>query len=436
MHKTEHTTQRVSGLQSMRKCEQALFCLLGDRLPQSADELASLTVREIATITEWLSRDGLCGYALSRISQLDVSVPEGLIAKLRRTAATEYLTWINSESAIRPLLKIVARYPQDVAMIKGRAVAATVYAAPHLRHSADIDLVVRTAALPSLFDELHAAGFSLDRINSARYCNGPLISATDVLLQPNSEFVSCDELPLTRSDGLQLDLKLDPLESGLRMLELPRFFANHTTVEVAGVEISAPDLVDQLLIACCHFHKDNFLGLRLMLDIHLLARALSTSEWNELERRAMTEGVERSVVVALAVCRDRLATENPEKSGLPPAATMNVPMLNDLVSYRFLWNQNSLPMLLLNAMVSNNRGRKLRALWEAFFPNQRFLTAYYAGGRNVNFASIPMLWFLHAFTIVSPAGVVRRTLGRFLWKPPANRLTVDQSVNRVYALRD
>jgi hypothetical protein len=98
----------------------------------------------------------------------------------------------------------------------------------------------------------------------------------------------------------------------------------------------------------------------------------------------------------------------------PPAFPL-MSLITLSLTPRFLWNQSSLPMLLLNAVFLGNTQRKLRALWTCLFPDREFLAAYYA---PTSLKSRPVISPLltHWLVLALPAGVIRRTFGRTIWR--------------------
>jgi hypothetical protein len=416
---------RLPRLSALSRIEQAVYCLLGDDCQDSSEKISSLNFQDTDALVERLAGEGLCGYALSSVSRFATGFSDELISRLRRMAATEHQTCLRSAAAFQSALAITASHDGKAVVIKGPAVAATVYSAPHLRHSADLDIVVEAGALPSIFAELESAGFSISRRNSSLCRAGPLTRVEDIFLQPDSDFVACDALPLSTSDGTNLDLKVDPLELGLQMKETERFFADLLRVRIGDHEVCVPDIVDQLLIACCHLHKDNYAGLRLLLDIHLLCRTLPVEGWTELIRRSRVEAVEPMVWASLQLAVERMRSPVPENvlAQLNAGSTALSWQIFYLLNYRFSWNQNSLPSLILNAMVSSNRSRKLSALGRAFFPSAAFLAEYYAEGNERS--CYPLLWLFHVLTIASPrrsGKKVSRSISLENTKRPERRL--------------
>lgn len=368
-----------------------------------------------------LSAEGLCTYSLSVIQQS--SLAGDISQKLRRQSMTEHQTYESKQIEYDSILSQLDLPKCKIVLIKGAALAQTVYSMPQMRYSADRDLVIHPNHAGAVTNAFFNLGFHLDYEHSARYHAGPTASIEQVLLQPHPSLTTCDALPLTNDEGLHFDVKVDPLEQGLQMSEFERFFDN-CTKQSESSRLFIPDIVDQMLIACCHLHKDDFRGLRLQLDVFLLCRCFSAQDWNELLRRAKIESLELTIWVALNMVSDRFNFKLPNFV-LEHTCPKNyiAAQLFLLQNYRFAWNQLSLLSLILNAVSSTNHTVKLKRLYSVVLPPKHFLEKYYCAEKR-----LPLMCclVLHWFTLLVPDGIIRRTIGPFLWSQP---LKADQSRN-------
>jgi hypothetical protein len=72
-------------------------------------------------------------------------------------------------------------------------------------------------------------------------------------------------------------------------------------------------------------------------------------------------------------------------------------------------------MLLLNALLVGGRQRKQAIVVKSFLPADEFLSRYYANSRVVSFNNRWFYVILHWLVLACPAGLIRRTIGQFIW---------------------
>jgi len=118
-------------------------------------------------LIDLLSSQGLDAvwYEQLRSSSARETLPEHLRARLEERRKIAIARSLLRERAIEHIAEALGELPW--LLFKGAALAHTLYAAPHLRSSADIDLLVAPADRTEALNRLAAAGFAADDPNAA-----------------------------------------------------------------------------------------------------------------------------------------------------------------------------------------------------------------------------------------------------------------------------
>jgi hypothetical protein len=85
------------------------------------------------------------------------------------------------------------------------------------------------------------------------------------------------------------------------------------------------------------------------------------------------------------------------------------------VNSEFVWNANSMPMLLLSAMAQGNFMRKMSVLQHALLPRREFLRDYYEETKFAHPLLFPARMVIHWLIMFLPGGIVRHLFGHRLW---------------------
>lgn len=353
---------------------------------------------------------------------LDDHAGGGLVDGLRAQAAAAMLRFPVYDALFVKMVDSFRNWNQDVVWLKGTGLSRSLYKQPHFRISVDFDLL-----LPSNFEQtlsrLQAEGFSVvwDELgHSYQLGVGPVGSLKDLMLAPSSEFEPFHDLTLWREGWPFVELKSDPWNRGLKAKERERFFADCQAVMWQGRHFLAPDVVDHLILQLVHYHKHGFWGWHWLYDIHLLVDKISETPelWAEFVRRCRLEQADISAWAGLELARDRLSSSVPAEvlAQLAPEQRNTIAKgVTFTVNPEFVWNLESLPVLLLNAAFLGDRQRKLRVLSQCLFPDKQFLSDYYAAGRKLRWWQFPFILIIHWLVLLLPAGAVRLTFGQWFW---------------------
>ena len=403
--------------------ERCLELLAMDDSAQAQQELAKICSHSNIAA---LLFDRCCQLQLESAMNL-IRLPDGmtLLSALKREAAVAISRFNRLDVLFSDLAHQLQDFGASIVWLKGPVLARSLYAQPYFRLSEDFDIFVSWQSRHAVIERLVRLGFK-PILNDPGHCHqlgiGPVETVDELAIAPSLDFEHCHNLAMFKQNTIMLELKFDPLEQGLRMLELPRFEADSQKLSWSGGTFYAPDIADHLILELTHFHKHFFTGWQWLYDIHLLACELSKSAdgWVEFVRRCRSEGITASAWAGLDLAADYLSTPVPpevlrELAPQPEAATW----WTFMAGTEFLWNTTSLPELLFDALFLGNRARKLRAIKDCLFPTAEFLSQYYCRGRTVTWFSYPFVWLLHMLVLLLPGGLVRRTFGSWLWTVPS-----------------
>lgn len=230
------------------------------------------------------------------------TVREALRERTLRAAAVELIR----RQELQHLLELMADAGIRPILMKGTALAYSLYAQPSLRERADTDLLVHPDQRERLFQLLRAQGF-----RQPDAAGGELASSEAAFGKDGS----------TLALDVHWRISSSPLLSGA--LEFEALAAQAVPVPALGVHARAPGTADALLLAAIHrakHHQSPFYaggvehrGDRLiwLYDLHLLAPALTGGDCAALVQRTARNRVAGLCLDALRVAREAFATPLP-----------------------------------------------------------------------------------------------------------------------------
>jgi hypothetical protein len=280
---------------------------------------------------------------------------------------------LRRREAARVLEAFRSRGP-DVLLVKGAALAYSVYEEAWLRPRVDTDLLVDSGSVGAADRLLRGIGYA----PAAGLSTG--------------EFVS-HQVAYEHRDrhGLShvIDLHRKTVNPQLLADALPFAVLWQDAVEVHRGEVRgrAPSLAGSLLLACVHrlAHHQQHERLVWLYDIHLLAGALDDAGWN----RVMSTARERGIT---SVCRDGLEAAAARLGTAVPAAVLAA--LDAAAEDEPSRVYTEGPQRRLDVLRADLRGLprwrdRLQLLAEHAFPPASFVMARYAARRR---ALLPVLY--------------------------------------------
>jgi hypothetical protein len=414
---------RLKRCRELTDAEQLFAALLRRDANASRSLLSRISETQLQNLITLTDEPQFARLIFERLFELEVigMIPQFVKDRLTELSLKEAAVYKFVNNQIANLAGTLGEFSDDIVWIKGAALAATVYKSTEHRLSRDVDLVVSRSRLRDVVHSLQSCGFKWHRIAADCYqigC-GPTEKVEDLLLLPAPDFAPISIMTLYKSNHPEIDIKVNPFDTGWRMRQVRRFFSNSQLVQIKNHKIRVPDLVDHMMICLHTAAKENFVRWKPLFDVHMFCRQFEQDPrlWNELVARCLLEGLAPFVFAGLVLVADRFASPVPTAvlQRLSRSSSRRTRFLTFIASKQSAWNSNSLPMLVLSAASSTDRSRRLRTLARSFRPRRNFLSRYYHQGRNTTGWTLILLLILHWCVIILPAGVTRRTIGRALW---------------------
>ncbi|HSI55587.1 MAG TPA: nucleotidyltransferase family protein [Ramlibacter sp.] len=321
--------------------------------------------------------------------------PDGLLRTLRGRAMQGAMWELHHQQVMNQTLAALHDAGVHPILIKGTALAYSIYPDPMLRKRGDTDLLVPAAARHKVHEVLLSLGFTRS------------LGVTGEYVSYQASYI----WPAAAGGVHALDLhwKINNSEVLSRLFSYDELRRDGMPLPLLGPHARGPSLVDSMLIACMHraTHRTNPYYVQgeahhdpdrliWLADIHLLAARLTGAEWDALIAAARAKGLRAITLDGLQCAHASWHTEIPdfvrralgEASGAEAASTY-------LQSRR-------LRQQWLDFRALQGPSAKLRFLRETMFPAADYMRAKF------NDASTPLA-FLHLRRVT--AGLAAR-LGR------------------------
>jgi hypothetical protein len=285
----------------------------------------------------------------------------------------------------RNIGKVLAQLAEsggDCIVVKGPALAHTVYPDPALRAFNDLDLVVRERDWAAVHRLLVGMGFRQE----------------EDLPQPPPKLVPQAVLYESKYRHLENRWFLvevhydDLLNAGLASRDVEGFWQRAIQVDIEGVPVKALSLEDQLIHLCAHAHYHGYGRLNCFSDIAFIVRDHAAQlDWERLLQTVRIEEAQVGVYYSLhfldqllgvSVPEDVLTALQPDRFRrwwhehyLPEEKVLSLqPMWRPDFSFYFI---PLLKRLLPDLLVMGRRGDKLRYLLRLLLPPWAWLQHYY-----------------------------------------------------------
>ncbi|KPL88273.1 nucleotidyltransferase family protein [Ardenticatena maritima] len=221
---------------------------------------------------------------------------------LRREDATSlkqaYYTSLGHAALLEAQLHQVLPLVQDVehAVLKGVALAYTLYPEPAAREMSDIDLLVPFETWNLLVERFHTRGYRVVPSPATPPAFTRMFGG-ELKLAPPGQHLFPVELhwPLARGEWVRLTTEID----------FAAVWARRQQVEVAGFPVSILAFEDMLLYAAIHFavnHRLGHFGVRALLDLHVLAQYPHLN-WDQIVRDARAWRIQTVVWLVLGLTK-------------------------------------------------------------------------------------------------------------------------------------
>jgi hypothetical protein len=336
--------------------------LVSSRTPRSADEAVGWLERAARHRVHILLADRWIPLAAAGDPALR-AIRDVLTETLRAAVVVDAIR----DAECRRVYAALSGAGVRAAVLKGAALAHTLYRAPYLRPRCDTDILIDREDARAVARLLIDLGYEADIETS-----GDLVTA-------QSHFSRVDAYG-TRHPW-DVHWRVSNAHAMADILSLDRI--ETTGLRPAALEgLVAPCAADALLLACVHrvaHHRDGP-DLIWLYDIHLLAHRLSAPQWDEFAAYAETSGAWPLCARGLVRSRDRFKTELP--GGIGEAAARD----GDLPIAGFAPGSREIDVLRVNLRALPTWSDRARLLKQHLFPPAAFVVEKY---RVANRAALP-----------------------------------------------
>jgi hypothetical protein len=230
----------------------------------------------------------------------DAGWPAPLVDDLQRLSRSAAAVELMQARELTRVLDALAAHDVAPLLLKGTALAYTVYDTPSARPRVDTDLLIRAADVPRVRDVLHGLGYT-----APLCCDG--------------ERLFC-QFPLERDiHGLRHRLdchwKISTQAVFADLLTFEDASARSVPVPALGPHARTLAPADALLLACVHpaMHHRNQQPLVWLHDVHLLASTLDAEQFERFATAAVDGRVSAVCAAQLRLARARLHSPIPDR---------------------------------------------------------------------------------------------------------------------------
>jgi hypothetical protein len=225
----------------------------------------------------------LCFERISRLA--GDGWPDSLCRSLRESAHTKIAVELLRANETRAVLDALAVRAVEPILIKGTALAYTVYDTPACRGREDTDLFIRESDIDAAREVMAELGYTAT------------VHCSDLFAQ--FEVQKADRFGVVHAFDIHWKISTQPVFQSV--LTHAGMLRRVQAVPALGVHARCAGPVDALLLACVHpvMHHRNLQRVAWIYDVHLLASRLSSDQASEFAGAARRAGV-------AAVCAHQL----------------------------------------------------------------------------------------------------------------------------------
>jgi hypothetical protein len=334
-------------------------------------------------VFQGVCRSGLLGLTHRYLKQWEPQdyPPPEFRRRVQHTYRTSAIHMALMYRNIRKVLAQLAESGMDYMVVKGPALAYTVYPDPALRAFNDLDLVVRERDWAAMHRLLVGMGFRQE----------------EDLPQPPPKLVSQAVLYESkyRHQGMRLMVEVhydDLLNAGLASRDVEGFWQRAVRIDVEGLPVKVLSLEDQLIHLCAHAHYHGYTRLNCFSDMAFIVRDQAAQlDWERLLQTVRIEEAQVGVYYSLRFLNQLLGVGVPEgvlaalqpdrfrrwwhERYLPQEKVLSLqPMWRPDFSFYFV---PLFKRLLPDLLVMGRRKDKLRYLLRLLLPPWAWLQHYY-----------------------------------------------------------
>jgi len=293
--------QPASPTPRSREVKFLLWLLADDAKSPAPEEVTSLDWPTICRT----AGQSLLPFINHRIGQRGLAreIPSATQEVLRGSSMAAAMQYLDRKRVLRAAIGALDRTGIPSIVLKGMALAHTVYPTPTLRPMGDLDIWVAAGRFDDAIEVLQQARFEIPREHRGRLGATFDQGRFGILGLPDSN---------TTLDVLELPESL----FGLPPQELKAMWDNARTLKIDDItfQILAPE--DQIEHLCLHMSRKHqfWTGIRPVLDLQLLVNhSTQALDWAKVQRQDGGPGLSPWIYVCLAVARNILGARVPEE---------------------------------------------------------------------------------------------------------------------------
>ena len=218
-----------------------------------------------------------------------------------RAAAALAAEELLRQRELKQVLNVLAPLGIHPILLKGTALAYSIYPSPDQRPRKDTDMLIRHEEVDRLRPALRQAGYV-----EPVYCDGELLFC-QFEMQKLDQFGFCH--------ALDFHWKISTQALFANLLSYDEMSAVATPLPSLGPHARGPGLLHSLLLACVHpvMHHRGVERLLWVYDVHLLASRLPAADWDPFVRLARGRRVSAICHTQLLLARNRFGTRVPQE---------------------------------------------------------------------------------------------------------------------------
>ncbi len=280
------------------------------------------------------------------------------------------------------VLAQLAKFEMDYLVVKGPALAHTVYPDPAWRSFNDLDLIVRERDWATMHRRMLEMGFRPE---------AGLLPQPPPKLVPSA--VAYESKYWHRETSFLVEVHYDDiLNAGLASCDVEGFWERAISINVEGAPAKALSLEDQLIHLCAHAHYHGYTRLNSLSDIAFIVRDHAARlNWEQLVKTVRTEEVQVAAYYTLHFLDQLLGIQAPadvlsslqpdpfrrwwHERYMPQKKVLSLqPMWRPDFSFYF---QPLFKRLLPDLLVMGRRREKIHYLLRLLLPPPAWLRYYY-----------------------------------------------------------
>ena len=346
--------------------------------------LPSTVAAEPAAFVRACGEDDLTGLVYEVIKKHDggsdwLRFVRGALATEARAHAAEEI--LRRRELVMVLAALTASGIQPI-VIKGVALAYSLYAVPAARRCRDSDLLVRRDEVPAVRRTLAGLGYT-----AAHQCEGELLFYQVALKKT-------DSFGLVHTLDVHWKISTQSLFAGL--LTFGEIAAAAVPLPALGSHARGAGPLHALLLACLHpvMHHRQAHSLVWVYDVHLLASRLSASQFDQFTDLALEKQVAAVCAHQLKLAARLMGTRLPDRRlrRLEAAGTSEASAAYLRPDRR--WRDE----LVWNLQGLSTWRERARLLREVTFPSAGYVLQAYGIASPMGAALLPALYLLRLFT--------------------------------------